>query len=463
MTPITGRTLLDRYFLRELVGSGGMADVYLAWDKLRSVKMAIKILRRDLGSNSRFFQQFAKEAEILNRLEHPNIVRLYEFDKDEDVAFIVMDWVDGSNLRQAIYNSKHPFSLASISRIMESICTALHYAHQNKIYHCDIKPANIMLHTDGRVLLTDFGVAHLADDTGTGGTPPYMAPEQFTGGTIDARTDVYALGITLYEILSGGKVPYRGISTSSQGSTTRERIAWEHLNLPPPLISKVNPQVSPLIEKVVTTAINKEPVMRFASALDMRDAFEKARGASGDVADPSAQTVVDNLSSLATSVVSAAAEAASRMVAKPLQGDLSRIYNSSQPVPRKSNVPDRPATRSQRPPERGIPHPASVSTSKEKGPYLLCRSGQWAGQIISLPVGEIVIGRGSQSQIKLNENSVSRRHATIIHTKRGVYIRDDGSTLGTYVNGVRINGPVQLRDRDVIQIGYQQVFEIHTT
>ena len=277
MKSLTDRTLLDRYFLRELVGSGGMADVYLAWDKLRSVKMAIKILRRDLSSNTRFFQQFTKEADILRTLEHPNIVRLYEFDKDEDIAFIVMDWVDGSNLRQVIQNSKKPLSLANISNVLEAVCSALHYAHGNQIYHCDIKPANIMLHVDGRVLLTDFGVAHMADETGGGGTPPYMAPEQFTGDRIDARTDVYSLGITLFEIFSTGKTPFRGASSSSQGGTTKERIAWEHLNLPAPTLSQFNPLVSSAMARVVNTAIQKEPNQRYQSALALRDAFEKAR------------------------------------------------------------------------------------------------------------------------------------------------------------------------------------------
>ena len=100
MATLAGQTLLGRYFLRELVGSGGMADVYLAWDQLRNAKMAVKVLRRDLGTNSRFFDRFANEADILRKLEHPNIVRLFEYEQDDGIAFIVMQWVEGSNLRQ---------------------------------------------------------------------------------------------------------------------------------------------------------------------------------------------------------------------------------------------------------------------------------------------------------------------------------------------------------------------------
>lgn len=452
MTSLVGRTLLDRYFLRESVGSGGMADVYLAWDKLRSTRMAIKVLRRDLSSNSRFFQQFTKEAEILNKLEHPNIVRLYEFDKDGELAFIVMDWVDGSNLRQIIKNSKQVLTYAVISRILESVCSALHYAHGNKIYHCDIKPANIMVHVDGRVLLTDFGVAHLADETVGGGTPPYMAPEQFTGEKIDARTDVYALGITLFEIFSGGKPPYQGLSGSSEGSTTKERIAWEHLNLPPPKITQYNPQIPPGVERVVTKAICKEPDQRFQTVLALRDAFEKARSSVVEAGPSSVQDLIDDLSSLAGAAAGAAAGAVRKIIPKIEPGELTQRI----PIPPSAGVPGRGSLR---PPVEEKPIQRPVTQFRGRGPYFVCRSGQFAGQNLAIPLGETILGRGSQCHIKLAESTVSRRHATIIHTKRGVYIRDDSSTLGTFVNGQCINGPVPLRDRDVVQIGYQQVFE----
>jgi serine/threonine protein kinase len=280
MATLAGQTLLGRYFLRELVGSGGMADVYLAWDQLRNAKMAVKVLRRDLGTNSRFFDRFANEADILRKLEHPNIVRLFEYEQDDGIAFIVMQWVEGSNLRQVLTNSHQPLSLADSSRVLESVCSALHYAHENKIYHCDIKPANIMLDIKGNTfdtLLADFGVAQLADTSGGGGTPTYMAPEQFTGDPIDARTDVYALGVTLFEVLTGGTTPYRGLAPSSEGSTTKERIAWEHLNCQPPSLLAINPNYSPAMEKVILTAMQKQPDKRFPSALSFYDAYEKAR------------------------------------------------------------------------------------------------------------------------------------------------------------------------------------------
>src|SRR3972149_724015 len=210
MSDLVGQSLLQRYFLRQHVGAGGMADVYAAWDHLRSAKVAVKILRPDLASKPRFFRMFAKEAELLSDLTHPNIVRLYEFDQQDDIAFIVMDWVDGANLRQAIAQRRKPFSLVETAGLLQTITSALHYAHQKSVYHCDVKPANILLHEDGRVLLTDFGVARLAAEQGGAGTPPYMAPEQFLGERVDERTDIYALGVTVYEMLTGGQFPFLG-------------------------------------------------------------------------------------------------------------------------------------------------------------------------------------------------------------------------------------------------------------
>ena len=438
MSSLVGVTLKDRYFLRELIGSGGMADVYLTWDKLRSVRLAVKVLRRDLCRSTRFLQQFAKEAEILNKLEHPNIVRLYEFEKDGDAAFIVMDWVEGTNLRQAIQNAKQPLPLADVSRILAAVCAALNFAHQSKIYHCDIKPGNVMLHVDGRVLLTDFGVAHLADEEGVGGTPPYMAPEQFMGGAIDSRTDVYALGITLYEILSGGKIPYRGESANSQGSTTRERIAWEIINLPMPSLREQNPTISKELELVVTTAIQKDLTLRFPNTLAMDEAFEKAVTNLGGEKKDLLKTTFLNPSNHGQRETPAV-----QNLSLPPEKDPQRPKNSTSPVQTPARSPSMPPPA----PKRG------------KGPALYCRSGPWAGQMLAIVPGEMVIGRGSQCHLNIGESSVSRRHATILITRRGTYIRDDGSSLGTFVNGARINGPVLLHDRDVIQIGYQCVFE----
>lgn len=446
---LTGKTLLNRYYLQQLIGSGGMADIYLAWDKLRSSKMAVKILRRDLSRNAVFFEQFQREAEILSQLEHPNIVRLYEFRQDGDLAFIVLDWVDGSDLRKVIKESKSILPYRFVGHVLDSVCPALQYAHTYQIYHCDIKPANIMLHADGRVLLTDFGVAYLANQSGGGGTPPYMAPEQFNDGKIDARTDVYALGITLYEILSGGKPPYRGESANSKGTTPRERIEWEHLNISPPPIQQFNPSIPSAIEKIITTAIDKRAERRFPSAMAIRDAYNAASGPYAASEARSDKETVEEFTRLLATSTSLLLTATNKFVDR-LAKQVSTEFPLNPSEGKHQEYPSQPPS--------SLKKPSAMKTTQRE-PNLYCRIGQWAGQFITIPMGEITFGRGSQCQVRLADGSVSRLHATLIRSVRGVYIRDEGSSLGTFVNGKRVTAPLMLEEKDVIQIGYQQVFE----
>jgi len=468
MSSLVGTTLVDRYFLREAVGSGGMADVYLAWDSLRSSRMAVKVLRRDLAENRRFYEMFRKEAELLRKLEHPSIVRLYEFDKHENIVFIVMDWVEGTNLRQAISDRRKPFTLDEAAFILQPVCSALNYAHQNQIYHCDVKPANILLHNDGRVFLSDFGVARLASERFGGGTPPYMAPEQFSDGEVTIRSDIYALGITVYEILSGGQVPFRGDSVESQGSTTRERIAWEHTHLPLPSIRSLNPQIPESVERIIVTALNKDPAQRYRSTMDFREAFEKARHDGGNRVDV-AQTIYNLLPQ------------------KPSQQPRSTPLPSRSEAPKPRPVQAKPKPQRAHRPKQGQISPtrqlrrfaenfraSRITTAGKRmrqnhrisplgrstsGPNLFGRSGDWSNQTIAVSQNELTIGRSSQNQLQISESSVSRQHATIIRTRKGIYIRDENSSLGTYLNGRRIVGPTKLKHGDVIQIGHYQIFE----
>ena len=387
-----------------------MADVYLAWDNLRSAKMAVKILRRDLIHNPRFFQMFTKEAELLRKLEHPNIVRLYEFDRQQDVAFIVLDWVDGTNLRQSISVRGRPFDLEYASRILQPLCSALGYAHQSQVFHCDVKPANVLLHVDGRVFLTDFGVARLAAEGTGGGTAPYMAPEQFSEGPVDGRTDVYALGVGLFELLTGGELPFRGDTPGCVGNTTRSRIGWEHVNQTPPPPRRFNPRLLPAVENVVLTALSKRAEDRYPTAMALREAFEHART-------------------------------------------------------RRPPQPGQPVTTGGSTISLQPEHVAEAERAKQVvrirvgEPHLFGLRGELAGRSVIIPPGGLTIGRGTVNQLRLTERSVSRQHALIQRTRRGVYIRDAASGLGTYVNGKKIASPTALRPGDRIQIGHQQEFE----
>lgn len=403
---ISGQTLIDRYYIRRRVGSGGMAIVYEAWDKSRSARLALKVLRKDLARDPRWMKRFMKEANLLKQLDHPNIVRLYEFQADGDTAFIVLDWVDGVNLRDVIAKSKKPLALKEVSRTLLPICSALQYAHRNMVFHCDVKPANILLHKDGRVLLTDFGVARLASDEAAGGTPPYMAPEQFTAAKVDGRTDIYALGVTLYEELSGGKVPFTGDGTTTPGTTSRERIGWEIINLPPSSLRTHNNGISHEVDSVVLAALNKDPNLRHQTPNALQEAFEQAR-----------------------------------RTPHPSRSGDTRI---------EVGLIDKHKS------ERKIWPGVTAPALGEKGsPRLVVIDGTMAGASYQVPSSGFTIGRHRSNTVRFSDRSVSRRHASIIHTRRGVYIRDEGSTLGTYVNGEKIFGPTRLEDGDTIRIGYE--------
>jgi serine/threonine-protein kinase len=418
MSYLEGKTLLNRYFLRQFVDSGGMADIYLAWDKMRSTKMAVKVLRKDSERADRLYHSFTSEAKVLSELEHPNIVRLYEFGQDGGIYFIVMDWVEGSNLKQAVTNREEPFSLGEISTVLIPVCNALHYAHQRGVYHCDIKPANILLHVDKRILLSDFGVASLQSDTRVAGTPPYMAPEQFRGVAPDARTDVYGLGITLFEILSGGHLPFRGDTPHSAGTTARKRIEWEHKHLNLPSISLFNQDIPPEIETVVSKALNKTPRYRYATVMELRDAFEIARaGVAGDgheSRDAIESTVIHGYA---------------------------RRQETPKTLPEKS------------------PYPLVTAVDSAVGPHLVGLSGELAGKAVQIPTKGLTIGRSNTNQMQLGDRSVSRFHATLIHTRRGFSVRDEGSSVGTFVNDQRVTGPMRLKEGDVIRFGFTLKFE----
>jgi predicted Ser/Thr protein kinase len=280
---LTGQVLQGRYRVDKHLGRGGMADVYRAWDEPRGVYVALKVLHEDLAQDQVFRRKFRREAVVLQSLLHPNIVRLYSFEEDALKAFLVLEYIHGVALRTYIAaRAGQPFSPGEALTILEPICKALHYGHTQGIYHCDIKPSNILIEEQtNRVLLSDFGIARLAEmgttTTFTAGTPAYMSPEQCRGEKPDARSDIYALGITLYEMLSGGERPFTG-DAATGGATTAERLRWEHLNQPPPSLRSYNAQLSPEVEQVVLKALRKAPDERYQSVPELLEAFRKAAG-----------------------------------------------------------------------------------------------------------------------------------------------------------------------------------------
>lgn len=260
-----GSELGGRYELIERIGGGGMALVYKAHDTLLGRKVAVKILRQQFVGDEEFINRFRREARAAASLSHPNVVSIYDVGQDGDVHYIIMEYVEGINLNDKI-KQQAPLQIEEAVHIAMQICDALDHAHANQIIHRDIKPHNIMLGKNGRVKVTDFGIARAAtsaDITQTGavlGSVHYFSPEHAKGSTQGAVSDLYSLGIVLYQMLTA-KLPFTGDSPIS--------VALKHLNDPVTGPRQFNPHIPQSVENIVLKALRKNPAERYASARDM--------------------------------------------------------------------------------------------------------------------------------------------------------------------------------------------------
>jgi serine/threonine protein kinase len=260
---------LGHYRLTRLLGQGGFAEVYLAEHLHLGTDAAIKVLHTHLVSADEI-EAFRTEARTIARLKHPNIIRVFDFGLEEGTPYLVMDYAPAGTLRQ-----RHPkgsrLKLATIIPYVKQVASALHYAHECKLIHRDVKPENMLLGEHGEVVLSDFGIAIVAQSSryqstqDTVGTISYMAPEQIQAHPRPA-SDQYALGVVVYEWLTGER-PFTGSFTE---------IAAKHCMVPPPPLRQQLPDISPMLEQVIFTALAKDPKERFASVLAFATALEQA-------------------------------------------------------------------------------------------------------------------------------------------------------------------------------------------
>ena len=292
------RILARRYELQELIGGGGMADVYKAQDKLLDRAVAVKILHQQYANDAEFVEKFRREATAAAKLAHPNIVNIYDVGEDGGSQYIVMEYVSGPTLKEVI-QQKGCLEPIEAVRIAKEIASALESAHRNNLVHCDIKPHNILVMPDGHIKVTDFGIARAVSAstmTYSGsvmGSVHYFSPEQAKGTVITTKSDVYSLGVVLYEMLTG-QLPFNGETSVS--------IALKHLQEEPVPIRQLNPSIPPVLEAIVQKAMSKDPADRPSSTelyadLNQAKAMLTDRGASQEAVsnDPFATRMIPRI------------------------------------------------------------------------------------------------------------------------------------------------------------------------
>jgi serine/threonine-protein kinase len=302
---------IGRYDIVSVLGEGAMGVVYEGQDSRLHRKVAIKtILKSALDSDSakEYSSRFRREAQAVARLNHPNIVQVFDYAEEGEVAYIVMEFVKGRELKH-FFQAKERFELKEVVHIMGELCDALHFAHAAGIIHRDIKPANVMIDSQGRVKLTDFGVARITDlertvsertQAGTIlGTPAYMSPEQVQGQPLDRRTDIFSAGVILYEFLTGER-PFPG-----PGAWT---IAKNILQLTPPPPSASNTKVSPLFDAVVAKALAKNADDRYQDASDLGLALKRALDGLAEAEEAERTVILNPPPGLAAAPAPAAAD-----------------------------------------------------------------------------------------------------------------------------------------------------------
>jgi len=278
-----------RYEVISEIGRGSMGVVYKAHDPNLDLTIALKVLRQDRMSSDAFMKRFLSEAKALGRLDHPNIIRVYNVDEDQGNVYIAMEFIEGESLNDVIQRKR--FTVEEIIEIGSTVAETLDYAHRQGIIHRDIKPSNILVRSDGRLKITDFGIAHIEDtaapkQTQAGeilGTPAYMSPEQVLSQQVDGRSDIFSLGVILYE-LSAGRMPFTGQNLAAIFNAITQ--------IEPVPVHEGNPDIPNDVSTIISKCLQKNPDHRFRSGHELLNALKaclKKEGTAAPSAIPAAQ------------------------------------------------------------------------------------------------------------------------------------------------------------------------------
>ena len=260
-----GQKISDRYEIIKSIGEGGMANVYLAYDILLKRNVAIKVLRGDLSQDEKFIRRFQREAISSSSLSHPNIVEMYDVGEDNGTYYIVMEYVEGKTLKQLL-KRRGTLTITEVIDIMLQLTDGISCAHESYIIHRDLKPQNIMIKDDGRIKITDFGIAmalnstQLTQTNSVMGSVHYLPPEQASGKGSTIKSDIYSMGIMFFELLTG-KLPFKGDNAVE--------IALKHMKDEIPSVRKINPEIPQSIENIILKATAKNPKNRYDDVREM--------------------------------------------------------------------------------------------------------------------------------------------------------------------------------------------------
>lgn len=264
--------LEGRYQVLSELGRGGMGIIYQAYDKQLKEQVAIKLLSPLLSTDPEALERLKREVSLARRVTHPNVIRIHDISEVNGLHYVSMEYFGGVNLKEHLKRSGS-LSLLNAYQILSQMCGGLEAAHAQGVVHRDLKSQNVMVGPSGQIKIIDFGLArsvHLEGMTATGlimGTPEYMAPEQVAGKHVDERADIYALGIILFELLTG-RVPFTGDSAIAVG--------FKQLKDPPPSPRSINPQIPEEVERIILKALEKDPIQRYRTVDEMRREFESA-------------------------------------------------------------------------------------------------------------------------------------------------------------------------------------------
>jgi serine/threonine-protein kinase len=358
---LPSRSATDRYRLQGEVASGGMATVYLADDVVLGRPVALKILTRTLAADDAFVDRFRREAQAAARFRHPNIVTVYDWGPYEDSFFIAMEYIEGRTLDQVIA-SDGPLAPSEAARIAGEIAGALEVAHREGVVHRDIKPSNIIITPTGQIKIADFGIARAsnagADLTQVGmimGTAAYLSPEQAQGATVDRRSDLYSLGVVLFEMVTGAP-PFSGDSTHA--------VATHHVSSPPPRLRSRQPSLPTELDELVDRLLAKNPDHRYQSATALVPELRKIQAGESAGSLPTARDEKDDHhggNDEATTVMASSPGSSPAL--------LSETDAASRAVPATEIMPEslRPDRRSDPPPPVPEPEPSRSTAGPRSG------------------------------------------------------------------------------------------------